>query len=315
MPVGLGGTESTPFDVVGVGVNTVDLVAVVDDYPAPDSKHRVRSYAEFPGGETATALAACARLGWRTRYVGRFGRDERGRAARAALERDGVDLSACDTAAAPQPVSVIVVDDQGRRTVLWSRESALDLATADLAPAVVAAGRVVLVDAQQPAAAVHAARCARDAGIPTVLDIDAPGPDQDALLAGIDIIITSAAFPEAFTGAAGLGAALSALASRFKPRLLCATLGRQGSLAIVAGEEIQTAGFEVPVVDSTGAGDAFRGGFIAGWLAAGSHPQVDSVLTYANAVAALSCGQLGARSGLPTRDEVARVVSGGRRTV
>ena len=105
-----------------------------------------------------------------------------------------MDLSACDTASAPLPLSVIVVDDQGRRTVLWSRESALDLTTADLAPAVVAAGRVVLVDAHQPAAAIHAARCARDAGIPTVLDIDATGPDQDALLAEIDIIITSAAF-------------------------------------------------------------------------------------------------------------------------
>ena len=55
MPVQLSRPESTPFDVVGVGVNTVDLVAVVDDYPAPDSKRRVRSYAEFPGGETATA--------------------------------------------------------------------------------------------------------------------------------------------------------------------------------------------------------------------------------------------------------------------
>ncbi len=315
MPVALGATESAPFDVVGVGVNTVDLVAVVDDYPAPDSKRRLRSYAELPGGETATALAACARLGWRTRYVGRFGRDERGRTARAALERDGVDLSACETASGSQPVSVIVVDDQGRRTVLWSRESALDLTPADLAPAVVAAGRVVLVDAHQPAAAIHAARCASDAGIPTVLDIDATGPDRDALLAEIDIIITSAAFPEAFTGAAGLGAGLRSLATRFTPRLLCATLGRQGSLALVAGEEIRTAGFEVSVVDSTGAGDAFRGGFIAGWLGAGSHPQIDSVLTYANAVAALSCRQLGARSGLPTRSEVARVVSGGRRTV
>ncbi len=49
MPVALGGTESSPFDVVGVGVNTVDLVAVVDDYPAPDSKRRLRLYAELPG--------------------------------------------------------------------------------------------------------------------------------------------------------------------------------------------------------------------------------------------------------------------------
>ena len=57
----------------------------------------------------------------------------------------------------------------------------------------------------------------------------------------------------------------------------------------------------MPVVNTTGAGDAFRGGFIAGWLAAGSAPHVEEALTYANAVAALACRRLGARGGLPTR--------------
>ncbi len=315
MPIGLGGTATAPFDVIGVGVNTVDLLAVVGDYPAPDSKHQLRSYTELPGGETATALTACARLGWRTRYVGRFGHDDRGRAALAALECAGVDLSACDIAPAAQPVSVILVDTLGRRTVLWSRDSSLNLVTANIAREVVTSGRILLVDAHQPDAAVHAARYARSAGIPSVLDIDATGLGQDTLLGAIDIIVTSATFPEAFTGKRGLGAALSDLARRFQPGLVCATLGRQGSLAIVNGEETRTAGFEVPVVDSTGAGDAFRGGFIAGWLAAGSTPSVDTVLTYANAVGALSCRRLGARSGLPTRDEVERLVSGGRRTM
>ena len=61
MPNSLGAAAA--FDVVGLGVNTVDLLAVVGDFAAPDSKHQLHSVAELPGGETATALSACARLG------------------------------------------------------------------------------------------------------------------------------------------------------------------------------------------------------------------------------------------------------------
>lgn len=315
MPIAIGAAGAAAFDVVGLGVNTVDLLAVVGDFPAPDSKHQLRSFIESPGGETATAVSACARLGWRARYVGRFGDDDRGRAAKASLAASGVDVSACDTASAAQPVSVIVVDNQGRRTVMWTRDPTLDLGTHAIAPNVVASARIFLADAHDPGAAAHGAWCARNAGIPTVLDIDVPGPGQDALLEGTDILVTAATFPEAFTGQTGLGAALRALAKRFRSSLVCATLGAQGSVSLVDGVEIRTPGFTVPVVDTTGAGDAFRGGLIAGWLAAGSAPQVEEVLTYANAVAALACRRLGARGGLPTRDEVERLVSGDGHTM
>ena len=315
MPIALGAAATAAFDIVGLGVNTVDLLAVVGDFPAPDSKHQLRSFTELPGGETATALSACARLGWRARYVGRFGRDDRGRAAQAALAKSGVDLSACDTGPAAQPVSVIVVDNQGRRTVLWNRDPALDIGVPAIAPQVVASGRIFLTDAYEPDAAAHAARCARDAGIPTVLDIDAPGPGQEALLEQTDILITSAAFPEAFTGKTGLGSALRAVARQFRSSLVCATLGAEGSVSLVDGAEIRTTGFQVPVVDTTGAGDAFRGGFISGWLAGGAAPHVEEILTYANAVAALACRRLGARGGLPTRAEADRLVSGDRQSM
>ena len=69
------------FDVVGFGLNTIDLIAVVGRYPEPDSKQQMRDFVERPGGQAATAMTACARLGWRARYVGRFGNDPRGRLA------------------------------------------------------------------------------------------------------------------------------------------------------------------------------------------------------------------------------------------
>lgn len=50
----------------------------------------------------------------------------------------------------------------------------------------------------------------------------------------------------------------------YRPAPVCMTLGPKGSLALVGGAEVRTPGFRVPVVDSTGAGDVFRGDFIAG---------------------------------------------------
>src|SRR5204862_5408870 len=82
-----------PFDVAGFGLNSVDLVAVVAEYPACNTKQRLQRVARLPGGQIATAMATCARLGWRARYIGRFGDDDLGAMSRESLTRAGVDIS------------------------------------------------------------------------------------------------------------------------------------------------------------------------------------------------------------------------------
>ena len=297
------------FDVVGFGLNTIDLIAVVGQYPEPDSKQQLEDFVERPGGQAATAMVTCARLGWRARYVGRFGDDARGRLARLSLQQDSVDLSACEDVAAPQPVSLILVDGEGRRTILWSRTPTLNMDAVDIEPELMTSGRVLLVDCHQTAAATRAAAAARRSGVPTMIDVEEVRPGIEELLSEIDLLITARTFPEAFTGVSGIGSALTALAKQFQPALVCATLGQEGSLAIVRGSEIHTPGFRVPIVDTTGAGDVFRGGFIAGWLAAGPRPHVEEILTYANAVAALKCRALGARTAIPRREEVEHLLA------
>ena len=84
-------------DVVGFGLNSVDLVAVVAEHPAPDSKQKLQRFARLPGGQTATALAACARLGFSARYIGSFGDDDLGALSRESLVQEGVDISAART--------------------------------------------------------------------------------------------------------------------------------------------------------------------------------------------------------------------------
>jgi sulfofructose kinase len=93
------------------------------------------------------------------------------------------------------------------------------------------------------------------------------------------------------------------MADEFHATIVCATLGEHGSLARCGGREIRTPAFQVDCVDTTGAGDVFRGAFAAACLRS---PDVDveDVLDYANAAAALNCRALGARGGIPTPQEV-----------
>jgi sulfofructose kinase len=157
-----------PFDVVGFGLNSIDLVAVVAEYPVSNTKQRLQRFARLPGGQMATAMATCAKLGWRTRYIGSFGDDDLGAVSRESLTSQGVDISAARTVAgATNQFAVILVDARsGERTVLWDRHPALNMEPADVPKDAVISGRLLIVDCHQTPAAAVAARCAREAGIP-----------------------------------------------------------------------------------------------------------------------------------------------------
>jgi sulfofructose kinase len=293
------------FDVAGLGLNSVDLIAVVAEYPESNSKQPLQRFARLPGGETATAMAACAKLGWAARYIGSFGDDALGQMSRDSLTTAGVSIEGARTVpGTPNQFAIILVDARsGDRTVLWDRHPALTMDRTAVPREAVTSGRLLVVDSVQTAAATQAARYAREAGIPTIIDIDKVRPGTSGLLTQIDAIIAAETVPAELTGHDSPGRALETMAREFDAPLVCVTLGVGGSLARVNGREIRTPAFAMDCVDTTGAGDAFRGGFAAGCL---RNPggDVEDVLAYANAVAALNCRALGARGGLPTADEV-----------
>jgi len=225
--------------------------------------------------------------------------------ARNSLLEEGVDLNAARTVAgATNQFAVILVDARsGARTVLWDRHPLLTWEPGELPRDAVTSGRLLLLDCHDTAAATQAARCAREAGVPTVLDVEKVRPGIADLLQQTDVIIAAQDFPSALTGHEELGRALDAMSRDFSAHLVCVTLGEEGSLARCHGREFRTPGFQVDCVDTTGAGDVFRGAFAAACLRE-RDVEIEDVLTYANAAAALNCRALGARGGIPTPREI-----------
>jgi sugar/nucleoside kinase (ribokinase family) len=248
-------------------------------------------------------MVALARLGMRTRYIGKVGSDDLGRFQLRSLESEGVEASGVTIEdGAESQIAFIVIDEaSGERTVIWHRDERLMISKSEVDSAAVTSGRVLLLDGHNVAASIAAARYARAAGIPTILDIDNIYAGSEELLPLIDFLVSSTSFPLKMTQESDLQTALKKLSEMTGSLFVAATLGQDGVLAYFQERFIHSPAFTVDCKDTTGAGDAFHGGFIYGLLAGLS---VEETLRFANAVAGLKCRAIGARTSLPTLEEV-----------
>jgi sugar/nucleoside kinase (ribokinase family) len=297
--------SKSEFDAVGFGLNAVDHLIVVPQYPQFDTKIRLTEHKESAGGQTATAMVALQRLGMKTAYAGRFGSDDAGRFGRESLVSEGVNVDYAETIdGATNQIAFIIIDERsGERTIIWDRDEGLSY-RADQVPLDLAArGRVLHIDAHDPPACVAMARAAHSAGAIVTADIDNIYEGLPELLPLIDVLITSSEFPHRLTGISDLNESLIEIKSRYGCAIVGATLGARGALVYCEREFIESPAFAVPggCRDTTGAGDAFHAGFIYGMLRG---EDVEACVKIGNAVAALKCRALGGRAALPNEDEL-----------
>jgi len=299
--------EGAATDVVAFGENSVDLVVRLRLPLERGSKVPVDAITERSGGQALTAAVACARLGWRACCAGVTGDDERAAAVRRTLEAAGVEPQLIRRpGGATRSALVLVEPDTGDRTVLEHRAVALSLTEDETPVWLAASGRVLLVDAADVPASTRMARAAHGAGVPVIVDVDRDAEGVAGLLEAIDVLVVPESFAVGFTGRPAVGEAVAGLARRFEPAIVIATLGPEGSLALVEGHEMRTPAPRIEPVDTTGAGDAFRAGFASAWLELGAAAPVEALLRRANVLAALSCLGEGALGGLPRRADLDR---------
>ena len=300
-------TKDKPFEVVGMGLNSVDFLSVVPEFPAPNSKMKILQFSKQGGGQVATALVALSRWNIRTKYIGKIGGDELGQFSLTTLREEGVDISSVtiEPGGTNQYAMIIVDGPSGERTILWDRDERLMYREGELRKKDICSGKILHLDGHDIQAALQCARWAREEKIPTVIDLDKVEPLTSELIKEIDFVITSERFPKMFTGISHRERAFLEL-QKYTLGFLCVTLGHEGAVALVNGEMLYAKGFTVKVVDTTGAGDVFHAGFIYGLL---QNWEVQEILRFANAVAVLKCRDLGGRKGIPTLEEVQRFLN------
>ena len=292
------------FDVVGLGLNAMDYITVLGQFPEPQTKVPIQEVRLEPGGQVATALATCCRLGLSASYIGSVGTDHLGTMQMESLHREGIDTSLVRVVegATTQMAFALVEEGIGERTILWHRDSKLIFPTSALTRNMVTSGAILHLDGRDSAAALQAAQWAREASIPIVIDIDQLyDHTTHELLALVDYMIVAEAFARDFSGRDDEEFAVKELASRFPRALVGITLGGRGSIFLEGDQILRSTAFEVPVRDTTGAGDVFHGAFIYGVLKDWS---LKETVRFANATAAMKCRELGARAGIPRLTEV-----------
>ena len=305
-------TPARAWDVVGVGANSVDFVHLLPGYPQPFgtfAKMKIERQEILCGGQMATAMCACAKLGLRAKYAGVTGTDENGRRVRTELRRRGIDLTDVIIRDAQNQFAVILVDEtNGDRIVLWDRDELLLMRERDIPVEAIATARAVHVDDVDQAAAIRTAQVAREHDVLVTSDIDRLTDRTRELIDTVSIPIFAEHVPPRASGITDQETALATLRQPHH-RMLVVTLGERGAMALDANGIHYAPAFAVEAVDTTGAGDVFRAGFIyallRGW-------PTDEILRFANAAAAVSCTRLGALGGIPSLDEVEALVATGR---
>ncbi|MGH7868644.1 MAG: PfkB family carbohydrate kinase [Candidatus Dormibacteraceae bacterium] len=301
-------------DVVGLGLNATDTVILVRDFPALGGKERVVSESRQAGGQIATALVTCRRLGLTCRYIGKVGDDDAGRFQLRTLEQEGLDIQHVKVSKdTPNQLAYIVVDQAtGERTVFWDRDPRLAVTPSEISRDALAGARALHLDGCDVDACVTAAGWAREMGIPVVADLDTVYREVEKLFPLIDYLVASANFLPSATGEADPFHVLEYMSREYKMKMAGMTLGRDGALVYRDSRFIYSPGFVVETVDTTGAGDVFHGAFLYGLLRGWP---IERSLDFSNAMAGLNCTALGARGGIGTEAEAQAVVEKGTRHI
>ena len=226
--------ENKEFDAVGFGTNAVDFLIEVPEYPPIYSKIELVRYIQAAGGEAATTMVGLRRLGLKTCYVGRFGADKEGDFGLRTLRDESVDARFAEQiAGARTQIAFIIIDERnGERTVIWHRDKLLAYDEADAPTDAASLGKVLHFTPHDTRACLLMARRAKENGTIVSIDIDNIFDGINELLPHVDILISSAEFPERFLGIKDEKDFLREIKSRFGCKIAGMTLGETGSLIL-----------------------------------------------------------------------------------
>jgi 2-dehydro-3-deoxygluconokinase len=311
--------EMPALDVVSVGDANIDLLMSVPYHPDLDpdgdrgSGVRGSQYHLGPGGVAANVVAVLAQLGNRVGFIGVVGDDDLGRTLRQNLMAWGIDLRYLRTIPGHRTSLLCCFESGGGQAVFYSCPGPRRIPADCLAEAYLASARLLFLsgnmltqDEVTGRSVVEALLKARRRGVMVAVDPSKfwLNPALTSIvrqaIAGADVLLPNANEAELLTGCASPLAAARALLAE-GPGVVAVKLGEAGCVVCSPEEEIEMPAFKTEVRAYLGAGDAFNGGFLHGYL---RRWPLQRMARFANAAASLKLRHPGTQAGLPTEAEV-----------
>jgi ribokinase len=292
--------------IVAVGDLVWDVLVKPDSLllPGGDTTGRI---ALAPGGSAANVAAWVARVGMHAAFAGKVGRDDFGDLIAQDLADEGVELHLSRSERHGTGVILVLVDKAGQRSMVTNQGADFQLLPEDLPAARLASCAHVHITAwslfSDPprAAAIAAAREAKAAGASVSFDpasyqmILEMGFDRFTRITGqlpVDLLFPNRDEGQALTGESDPEAIARALRERYPGAVVALKLDKDGCYVLADGEGQHYPTGDGPVVDATGAGDAFNAGFLAGYLRDGS---IETAAQLANTLGGWVVARHGAR--------------------
>jgi|ERR1035437_3973897 ribokinase len=295
--------------VLVVGSANMDMVVTVDRFPFPGETIFGKKYRTYPGGKGANQAVACAKLGVRTYFIGKFGDDDFCETLTNSMRNVGVNLNNIFIDKEENTgTALITIDKEGQNKIIVISGSNMKLSLSDIESQRMLFGHVKIVLAQLEIpldTVLKTAELSKKEGAIFILN---PAPAQqlpDELLHRIDFLTPNEIELEQISGIKvsdeeSAGKAALDLINR-GVRNVIVTLGSNGSLLVNKNEIKKFPAIEVQAVDTTGAGDSFNGAF-AFSLAKGN--DMEKSVKFANKVASICVTRMGAQSSMPFYNEV-----------
>jgi ribokinase len=300
------------YDLVTVGHALVDIRIVVDRFPAPDEEAVVLSQTWGAGGSAVNTAIDGSRLGLRTAVIAKIGFDSFGRIIVDELLREGVDISGLRVSSTGRTgFTIVVIDRDGNIVMYGFKGVAEELDPSEVDNEIISTARYVHIASLRLDTSLKVAEIARKASAKISWD---PGrvlakkglKELEKMIKSVDIVLVNKVEASSITGLDIDKYRESAkILKDLGPELVVVKLGSRGVYAFGDGVDEEVPAVKVDrVVDTTGAGDAFAAGLIAGILRGYS---LRKALLYANAVAALKITKLGSHEA-PTHKEVVEYI-------
>jgi len=290
--------------VLAVGHCTLDYLAIVDRFLEPDGKKEMLQFSQQGGGSAATAAVALARWGVATRFLGKAGDDDRGRRIHRTIQDEGVDASkfVFQPGAVSQMSFIVIEQGSGRKQTHFTQGNVDPLASSEIPADLLDGVDWLLVDGTHPDAELPLMREAKSRGVKVLLDAQSNTGSIQEAVAHCDVLVASERFASQFAGVGELKELCNTLLGK-RPSTVVVTLGIDGCVAMTSADRsiVRLDAFDVPVVDTTGAGDVFHGailyGLVHGW-------DLKKQVEFANVAAGLTCRGVGGRGAIPTLEEI-----------